>query len=417
MGTSAEIIAIGAELLLGDNTDTNSTWLSRRLVELGVTVVRHTSVGDGIDDMATAMEEALARADVVLTTGGLGPTQDDLTRVALARVAGVPLVRDHATLAEIEAYFASRNRQMSPSNAQQADIPEGGRWLTRVGSAPGLALEVGDGLVVCMPGVPSEMRVMFEQDVVAMLVERGGLATTVTRTVRTSGLSESGIADTLAELVSRVEQDGGPTIAFLASRGETRVKVTATATDRPTALTMIDPIVQEVVSLLGRGVTGLDEEGVEHAIGRLLLAHGWTLAVAESITGGGVGARLVTVPGASGWFRGGLITYATEVKTMLAGLDPSGLQGTGPVEGTTAEALARAAADRCGADVGLGIVGVAGPDPVDDAPVGTVRVAVVVDGRPAVTNEMRMPGRSRVDIQSFGASGALSVLHTVLRDA
>lgn len=130
-----------------------------------------------------------------------------------------------------------------------------------------------------------------------------------------------------------------------------------------------------------------------------------------------MGARLVTVPGASGWFRGGLITYATEVKTMLAGLDPSGLQGTGPVEGTTAEALARAAADRCGADVGLGIVGVAGPDPVDDAPVGTVRVAVVVDGRPAVTNEMRMPGRSRVDIQSFGASGALSVLHTVLRDA
>ncbi|WP_157965168.1 CinA family nicotinamide mononucleotide deamidase-related protein [Euzebya rosea] len=417
MGTTAEIIAIGAELLLGDNTDTNSTWLSQRLVELGVTVVRHTSVGDGIDDMATALEEALGRADVVLTTGGLGPTQDDLTRVALARVAGAPLVRDEATLADIQAYFESRGRVMSPSNAQQADIPEGGRWLTRVGSAPGLALEVDGGLVVCMPGVPSEMHVMFEQDVVAMLVERGGLSTTVTRTVRTAGLSESGIADTLAELVARVERDGGPTIAFLASRGETRVKVTATAPDRPTALAAIDPVVEEVVALLGTGVMGLDDEGVEHAIGRLLGAHGWTLAVAESMTGGGVGARLVTVPGASAWFRGGLITYATEVKALLAGLDPAGLAGTGPVEGATAEALARAAAERCSADVGLGIVGVAGPEPVGDAPVGTVRVAVVVAGTTAVVEEMRMPGRSRVDIQSFGASGALSVLHAVLRTA
>lgn len=415
-GVRAEVIAIGDELLLGDGTDTNSALISRRLTEVGVQVVRHTAVGDGIEDLVVALQEALGRAQLVITTGGLGPTSDDRTRDAVARVAGVRLRRDADKLAEITDYFASRGRDMPASNAQQADLPEGGWWLSRVGSAPGLAIEVGEGAVLCMPGVPSEMRVMLADDVVPYARRRAGQRTTVTRMVRTSGMSESGIADLLADVVAEVEADGQVVMAFLASRGETRVKLTATAPTRPDALTRLDPLVERVVAALGTGVVGVDEEGVEHAVARLLARHGWTLAVAESITGGGVGARLVTVPGASTWFRGGLITYATEVKALLAGIDPGLLEGTGPVSRDTAVALAVATAGRSGADVGLGVVGVAGPDPVGDAPVGQVWVGLALPGREPAARQVHLPDRGRVEVQGFAASAALAALREALAD-
>lgn len=407
----AEIIAVGTELVLGDSVDTNSAWISTRLAQIGIDVTRHVAVGDDLHLMVQVVREACERAHVVVLTGGLGPTPDDLTKMAVARVAEVALERDDAMAEEIAAYFSSRGREMPLNNLQQADRPEGAWWLTRVGTAPGIGLEIGNTVVYCLPGVPAEMQVMMDTDVIPELQRRGGLAAAVSRSVRTSGLSESGIAATLADLVAELESAGNPSIAFLASRGETRVKVMARGASREAALDLAAPVVSRVVALLGPGVVGLDDEGVEFAIGRRLATAGLTMAVAESVTGGGVGARLVTVPGASEWFRGGLITYATPTKASLAGLDSRVLTIEGAVSGPTAEGLALAAVDRLGADVGLSVVGVAGPAEQDGQPVGTIWIGTVgPDGVPR-SAQVSLPGRSRVEIQDFAASAALSALH------
>lgn len=410
----AEVVAVGTELLLGDNVDTNSSWISRRLAEVGVDVFRHTSVGDNVGRIHTVLAEAASRADVVLVTGGLGPTQDDLTRQSVALLAGVELVRDDTMLDEIAAHFAQRSREMPANNAQQADLPAGARWLSRVGTAPGFAMEVGPVLVCCMPGVPREMQAMFDADVLPALHARTHLAATVSRAIRTTGLGESAIAATLAELVTELDPVGNPTIAFLASRGETRVKVTAKAATRAAALALVDPIVARAVGLLGEGVVGLDEDGVEVDIGRRLVAAGLTVAVAESVTGGGLGARLVGVPGASDWFRGGLITYATATKVTLGGLDAGRLAADGPVAASSAEGLAVAAADKLDADIGVSVVGVAGPTTQGGQPVGTTWIGTVGPDGAVRSREVVLSGRTRSEIQEFAAAAALTALHRLV---
>lgn len=406
----AEIVAVGSELLLGDHVDTNSAWLSARLAEIGVDVHRHTTVGDNLDRMVEVIGDACRRADAVLVTGGLGPTQDDITRDAVARLAGVELVH-HPEIAEsLHAWFATRGRDMPANNLRQADLPAGARVLERVGTAPGFAIEVGDAVVYCMPGVPREMVVMFDRDVLPDLQRRGGLAATVSRLVRTAGMSESGVAELCGELVDELEEAGNPTIAFLATKGETRVRVTGKAADRQAALALVDPVVERVVEVLGAGVVGVDDEGVEHAVARLLLERGWTLAVGESMTGGGVGARLVRVPGASRWFRGGLITYATEVKATLAGVDPDVLAAEGPVSSPVVAQLAAGARERLGADVGLAVVGVAGPDRQGGQDVGTVWLGHAAPDGTTDTRLVRLPARDRHDLQDFAVSSALDFL-------
>jgi len=259
--------------------------------------------------------------------------------------------------------------------------------------------------------------VMVARDVLPALVERGGLAATVSRLVRTAGLSESGVAETLAPVVERLDAAGNPTIAFLASRGETRVRVTGKSATREAALALVDPVVQEVVGLLGRGVVGLDDEGPEHAVARLLTERGWTLAIAESVSGGHLGARLVSVPGASRWFRGGLVVYATDTKVTLGGVDRALLEREGPVSTATAIALAQGACDRLGADAGLAVVGVAGPTEQNGRPVGTVDVAAALPGVEPRGRELRLPGRSRAQVQEWAASAALDVLRRLLAEA
>jgi nicotinamide-nucleotide amidase len=410
----AELVAVGSELLLGDVVDTNSAEIARRLAEHGVEVRRTTAVGDDVDRIAAVLEEAVSRAGAVVVTGGLGPTQDDLTRLALAQVAGVGLVRDEAVVADLSGHFAARGWDMPDTNLQQADLPEGGWWLPRVGTAPGIGLEVGEAVVWCLPGVPREMRRMLADSVLPDLAARVGAGVTVTRTVRTAGLGEGHIAADLADVVARCEAAGSPVVAFLASGGETRVKVTARATSREAALAEVEPVVGEVVARLGVGVVGLDDEGVAHAVGRLLAGAGLVLAVAESVTGGAVGARLVEVPGASGWFAGGLVTYQTPTKASLAGVDAQVLAHHGPVSEPVAEALAAGAAARLGADVGLAVVGVAGPEPQGGQPVGTVVVAVVGPDGVARARTLALPGDDRVELQRSAAQAALTALHRSL---
>lgn len=410
----AELVAIGSELLLGDAVDTNSAWIAARLAEIGVDVHRHTTIGDNVDRMAAALAEAARRADVVVATGGLGPTQDDLTRQAVALVAGVELERRDDLVEYVSSYFDRHGRAMPASNLVQADVPAGSRIIDPVGTAAGFATDVpgaGDpSTIYCLPGVPREMRAMVARQVIPELAERGGLATTVSRVVRTAGMAESAVAEVAAELNERLAVAGNPTIAFLASRGETTVRVTGKAASRQDALALVDPVVEELVALLGDGVAGVDEEGVEHAVARLLLDRGWTLGIGESVTGGGLGARLVRVPGASRWFRGGLVPYATDTKASVAGVSASLLRAEGPVSEDTAAALAHGARVALGAEVGLAVVGVAGPDPQGGQPVGTVCVASVLPDGTARARRVQLPTQGRVEVQEWAAGAALDHL-------
>ncbi|MGH8905249.1 MAG: competence/damage-inducible protein A [Egibacteraceae bacterium] len=406
----AELVAVGSELLLGEGVDTNSAWISKRLTEMGIDVHRHTTVGDDSSRMLAVLREACERADVVIVTGGLGPTHDDLTRPVTAMLAGVGLARHDDLAEEIRAYFAERGLEMPERNLVQADLPIGARALPPVGTAPGLALAVGSVTLYCVPGVPREMEVMVARDVLADLAERANLTTTISRLVQTAGMPESGVAERLEQVVDELEELGNPTIALLASRGETRVRVTAKAASREAALLLLDPVVERIIGLLGGGVVGVDGEGVEAAIGRQLRQLGLTLAVAESITGGGVASRIVSVPGSGDWFRGGLVTYATDAKVSLGGVDPDTLEREGPVSEAIAGQLAAGAAQRLSADVGLGVVGVAGPARQGGQDIGTCCVGLMLPNGLVRTRTVYLPGRTRTDVQEFAASAALDYL-------
>ena len=406
----AELVAIGSELLLGDNVDTNSAWISARLAEIGVDVHRHTTVGDNIDRMVDVLSGACARADAVIVTGGLGPTSDDLTRVAVAKLAGVELERRHELAEYLYRYWERSGREMPESNLVQADLPVGAEVLAPVGTAAGFMVRVGSTSVWCVPGVPREMEAMVSRDVLPVLRAEPGTATTVSRVVRTAGMAESAVGEACQPLVDRLAPAGNPTVAFLASRGETRVRLTAKAATREEALALLDPLVAEVIEVLGSGVVGVDDEGVEWTIARQLGALGLTLGVAESITGGGVGARLVSVPGASSWLRGSLVTYATDTKSSIAGMDAAELEEHGPVSEVTAAALAQGARSRLSADVGLAVVGVAGPDTQGGHPVGFTCVGVALPDGTSATAARRLPAYERTQVQEFAASMALDFL-------
>lgn len=414
---TAEIIAVGSELLLGDGVDTNSAWLSGRLVALGIDVRRHTSVGDDAADLVTAITRAVDEHDLVIITGGLGPTQDDVTGAAVARAAGVGLERRDDLADGIRRFWAERGRDVPPRDLVQADVPVGAVVLTPVGTAPGFTLDIGGALVVCLPGVPSEMRVMTDAQVLGLLQRRGGLQATVTRVVRTAGAAESAVAHRCAVVAERLDDVGDRQLSFLAAGGEVQVRVTARATDRAAAEALATPIIDELVAALGPWVVGLDDHGVEHLIARHMREHGWTLSVAESITGGGIGARLVTVPGASDWFAGGVIVYATQVKSLLVGVPHRLLDDQGPVSEDVAGALAAGVRHRLATDVGLAVVGVAGPTTQGGRDVGTVCLGVVLADGTRHTRTVVLPALARADVQRRSVTVALDLLRRRLARA
>lgn len=408
----AQLIAIGSELLLGDHVDTNSAWLSQRLAELGINVHRHLTIGDNIDRMAAAMAEADRDADVVICTGGLGPTQDDLTREALAQVCGQELTVDPESLADIQAYFDQRGYDMPESNIRQAMRFPGAWHIGRVGTAPAIAATGPNGaLIVCLPGVPAEMKALFDSAVVPLLHERGGgLVTTLSRIVRVGGIGEARVGELLGDINRRLERDGGVTMAFLASAAEIKVRLTAQAPTRALAVAMIEPVLADTVERLGDHVVGLDDERVEFGIARRLRAKGWQLAVAESVTGGGVGARLVAVPGATDFFAGGAIVYQTPMKHVLTGVDAGLIEVAGPASAQSAQALAEAIRHRCGVAVGVSVVGVAGPTVQGDTPLGRVYIGVATPTGVRV-HERNTPIYDRVGIQQFAVTYTLNTVY------
>lgn len=411
-----EVLAIGTELLLGQIVDTNSAWIGEQLALNGLDCYFQAKVGDNLGRIVAAVNEALTRCDVLICCGGLGPTQDDLTRNALAAVAGVDLVRDEEMVERITELFLGRGRSMPSNNLRQAERPEGSRFLpTQPGTAPGLVLELASGKqIYALPGVPWEMRAMMEADVLPALRERAGVsAVIVSRTLRTWGMSESGLAEALDERMKALDEIGNPTIAFLASGVEgIKVRLTARGRNRGEVDEVLAREEALVRAALGDVVFGVDDETMEAAVLGELARLGMTVGVAESLTGGLIGARICDVPGASAQFRGSIVSYASEVKFDVLGVP------RGPViSEEAAVAMADGARRVIGSDVGIAATGVAGPDPAEGQRPGTVFVAVVIgdpDRDGIVTSTMiRLPG-GRQQVRELSVISLLALLRAQL---
>ncbi len=389
-----EIVAVGTELLLGQIVDTNSSWMGEQLAIIGVEHQRQTKVGDNLGRIADAVTEALGRADAVIVCGGLGPTQDDITREALARVMGVQLVRHPEVADVIRELFASRGRAMPENNLRQADVPEGATIIEqRTGTAPGLICPVGDKVVYAVPGVPYEMREMLERAVLPDLAARAGQRQViVSRVLRTWGESESRVAELLDPRLRALDEAGNPTLAFLASGIEgIKVRLTARGDTQEVATALLDAEEHAVRTILGDIVFSGDDLPMEAEVGRLLDERGWTLAIAESLTGGLVASRVVNVPGSSEWFKGGVVAYDSQVKFDVLDVPE------GPViSETAAKAMADGVRRLLKTDVGLATTGVAGPAEQEGQPPGTVWLGIAV-GDDVDATFLRLPGdRDRV---------------------
>jgi nicotinamide-nucleotide amidase len=411
-----EIVAVGTELLLGQIVDTNSAWLGEQLALAGIDRTHGQTVGDNLDRIVAALELALARSDAVIVCGGLGPTQDDITRDAIAAVLGVPLVTDDDVADRILERFAARGRRMPANNMRQALVPQGATAIAdpQPGTAPGLICPVGDKVVYAVPGVPYELHEIVRGAVLPDLARRAGtVAVILSRTLRTWGDSESGLAERLADHMVELDAAGptAPTLAFLASGIEgLKVRITVKADDEDTAAQLIEAEDKIVRDLVGDIVFGVDDETMEHAVAKLLVARGLTLAVAESLTGGLVASRLVDVPGASDWFRGGVVSYAPEVKFSVLDVPEGPVVSAG-----TAAAMARGVRRLLGADVGLGVTGVAGPDSLEGEPPGTVYLSAVVGDADPVTTRVTLPG-DRERVRQFACISLLDMLRRLLSD-
>jgi nicotinamide-nucleotide amidase len=373
----AEIVAVGTELLMGQIANTNARWISERLAELGVDVLHHQVVGDNEPRIVDAISLATSRADVVIVTGGLGPTQDDVTRPALAAVAGVRLVR-HAEIEDaLRHRFRVRGRDMPESNLAQAEVPEGGRFVTpERGTAPGLVVRVGGATVYAIPGVPSEMREMLQGTILPELSALVGPTSLVSRTLRCYGLAESRVSELLDVLF---HASSNPTIAYLAGGGEVHVRLTAKGTAAQ-AEALLAPLEERVRERLGDHVYGSGDATLEIVVGALLSERGMTLACAESLTGGGLGERITAVPGASSYFLGSAVTYSNDAKRTILGVSASTLADPGPVSRACAAEMASGARRAFGADLAVALTGAAGPEAHGGAEPGQVWIGLDADG-------------------------------------
>lgn len=428
----AEILAIGTELVNGQKLDTNSAWLSRRLLELGIEPTWHTTLPDELELIVAALEVARQRAELVVITGGLGPTLDDLTREALARLAGVELVLDEPSLRHIEEIFARRGRPMPERNRVQARIPRGAEVLPNtLGTAPGiwmtvprkacdcpreesrlaLGLAKPRTLIVALPGVPRELVAMWENEVRPRLQRQLSRTWVVReRLLHCFGLGESAIEARLGDLTRRGRN---PEVGITASDAVITLRLVARAASETEALALLDADESWIRQQLGDLVFGRDEQELQHAVAGLLEATGQTLATAESVTGGLIASRITEVPGISRWYRGGIVAYQTPVKAQVLGVSEELLHRHGAVSAAVAEAMAQRARELFSSDLAVTTTGVAGPDPDERGqPVGLVFIGLAYPGG-VRSCEVRWFG-SRLEIQSRAAKSALNELRLYL---
>jgi nicotinamide-nucleotide amidase len=411
MSHTAELIAVGTELLLGNIANTDAQDVSRALSALGINVYFHTVVGDNPERLRQAVDIARARADIIITTGGLGPTFDDLTKQTLAEAFGKKLVYNEEQAEIIKGFFNKRARgmAMTENNLRQAMLPEDCVVFDNgCGTAPGCAFESGGTHVLMLPGPPRECRAMLEACAVPYLKKLSEYEI-LSHNIHIFGMGESAVEARLHELMESLEN---PTLAPYAKEGEVMLRLTARARGRDEAEALMAPVLEEVASTLGDIIYGIDAQSMEERVVQLLRESGTTLAVAESCTGGLVSKRLTDIPGASEVFLGGVTAYATGSKSSVLGIDPAVIDGSGVVSRETAVAMARRVRELFGADIGLGITGIAGPGGDGSGlPPGTVFIAVARGDEAYCRN----PGIFRADDRAFTRTLSASHAFDMLR--
>ena len=405
------VVAVGTELLLGQIVDTNSSYIGEQLAAVGIESHLQLKVGDNLARVVAAIRLAMQDADAVILCGGLGPTHDDLTRDALAEVMGVSLEHNEHIASLITNLFAKRNRYMAPNNLNQAQVPRGATIIEQTrGTAPGLICPVGNKVMYAMPGVPHEMHDMLARAVLPDLLSRSGEASVISsRVLRTWGDSESSLNEKLDPIITELETLGNPTLAFLASGWEgIKVRLTAKSNTQQDADALLSIWENKVRDIVGELVFGVNTDTMESVVLGLLEERNWTLGVAESVTGGLVGGRITAIPGSSRTFRGGIISYASDVKFDVLGVD------NGPVVSERAAIqMAQGAQRVLKSSIALALTGVAGPDEQDGQPVGTLCLGVVFpDGR-TFSSTSQLPGQ-RDQMRQFSVITAMSFLRTLL---
>ena len=408
----AEVIAVGSELLGSTRADTNSLYLSERLSSLGIDLRIKSVVGDERDDLATVFRQALERSDVILLTGGLGPTDDDLTREVVAEVLGLPMSIDESIVAKIRTRFERRGLAMPEVNRRQAQVPHGALVLDNPnGTAPGLFISgsgAHDGrIVILLPGPPRELQPMFDLVCSGPLRERAGPERAYRTSLFLTGKGESHVEQLIQPIYARW-RDAVPPISttILAAMGQIELHLTVRDADQARALATLERARNELMAVIGGDVYSADGRLMEEVVGDLLSARGYTIAAAESCTGGLLTSRLTDVPGSSAYVRASVVAYAYEDKTALLGVPSALIETHGAVSEPVAVAMAEGIRERTGADVAVGITGIAGPGGGTEAkPVGTVVIAVIVPGKPVYVRTFSFIGpRAMVKFQATQAA-------------
>ena len=407
---TAEIICVGTELLLGDIVNTNAAFLSRKLAELGISVYHQTVVGDNPDRLKKALAESAARSDLIIMSGGLGPTYDDLTKETAAAFFGKKLVSDKKIIEHLKAYFAETGRVMTDNNKKQADIPEGGIvFKNDYGTAPGIGIEDEESGVtaIMLPGPPRELEPMFCEQVMPYLEKRSG-AVLVSRNIHIFGMGESAVENILRPIMENSEN---PSIAPYCNAGEVRLRVTSKAKNKETAYALCGETIDKIMQTDVRdAVYGIDCDSIEAALVEKLIEKGKKIAVAESCTGGLIAKRITDISGCSEVFLGGCVTYANSAKEGLIGVNHNTLQAYGAVSEAVAIEMACGVRKALGADIAISTTGIAGPGGgTPEKPVGTVWVGISSDNGDRAVLLKLSSRRERAYIRTLAASNALNL--------
>ena len=406
---NAEILAVGTEILLGDIVNTNAQYIAQGLAELGIDVFYQTVVGDNPDRMKTAMNIAFERADIIITTGGLGPTGDDLTKEIGAEYFGRKLILDENALDRIKKFFDKMKRPMTDNNVKQAMVPVNSTVMyNENGTAPGIIIEDNNKILIMMPGPPKEMKPMFSKQVKPYLASKQN-HTLVSRTLRIAGVGESAMESMVRDMIDR---QSNPTIAPYAKDTESILRITASAKTTEEAEKIIEPIAEEIYRRFGDSVYAEGETSIQETVAKILIDKKVTIAVAESCTGGLVAAKLIEYPGISEVLLEGAVTYSNEAKKRRLGVKDETLSAYGAVSAETAAEMAKGIAMTSGADIGVSTTGVAGPGPSEGKPEGLVYVGVYIGGKSYV-KELHLAGKRNV-IRERAAYSALDFLRRKL---
>lgn len=412
----AEIIAVGSELLTSTRADTNSLFITGRLNELGIEVAAKAVVGDERVDLAAFLRQSLQRVELVVLTGGLGPTDDDVTREVVAGVLGRPLEEDAVILDEIRQRFAARGLRMPEINRRQAMVPYGARVLSNPnGTAPGLLIEHEGRIVVLLPGPPRELQPIFETVVREHLASCAGPQRLFRRTLFITGRTESHVEEVAQPVYTRWREREIPIVTtILAAPGQIELHLTTRASDSQRAQEELERAVKELVDVFGSDVYSTDGRMLEQVLGELLRTRGWRIALAESCTGGLVTSRLTDVPGSSDYVERGLVTYSNKAKVELLGVAPETIAVHGVVSEPVAQAMAEGVRQRACVDVGIGVTGIAGPGGgSDQKPVGTVAIAVIAPNAPGRVRTYRFLG-NRAQVRFQASQAALDMTRRLL---